>query len=130
MATYRLDRISEEFKKELAEIIRDLKDPRLHTGLLSVVKVSVTKDLKFAKAYVSVLGSREAQDAAIKGLGSAAGFIRKEIGHRLNLRVTPEFTFLADDSIRHGAHINQILHEILPAASEEDPENEVMSHDE
>lgn len=123
MATYRLDRINEEIKKELSEIIRDLKDPRLHTGLLSVVKVSVTKDLRFAKAHVSVLGNHEAQEGAIKGLSSAAGFIRREIGHRLNLRLTPEFTFVLDDSIEHGAHINQILHEILPADHSEESED-------
>lgn len=122
MATYRLDRISEEIKKELSEIIRELKDPRLTSGLVSVVKVDVTKDLRFAKAHVSVLASPKEQEDAIKGLSSAAGFIRREIGHRLNLRLTPEFTFVLDNSIEHGAHINQILHEILPKDDKEDKE--------
>ena len=119
MATYRQDRINEEVKKELSEIIRELKDPRLSSGLVSVVKVDVTRDLRFAKAHISVLSSPEEQKAALKGLTSAAGFIRREIGHRLNLRLTPEFTFVLDNSIEHGAHINQILHEILPKDDEE-----------
>ena len=129
MGTYRLDRINEEIKKELSEIVRDLKDPRLHAGLLSVVKVSVTKDLRFAKAHISVLGDSEAQEAAVRGLTSAAGFIRKEIGHRLSLRLTPEFTFVLDDSIEHGAHINQILHEILPDSNGEDSEGKDDHHE-
>ncbi len=104
----RIDRISEEVKKELSAIIRELKDPRIST-LVSVVNVSVTKDLKFAKAYISVLGSEKAQKDVIDALKSASGFIRREIGHRINLRATPEFTFILDNSIEYGAHINQVL---------------------
>ncbi|MBQ2932907.1 MAG: 30S ribosome-binding factor RbfA [Clostridia bacterium] len=104
----RIDRISEEVKKELSAIIRELKDPRVST-LVSVVNVSVTKDLKFAKAYISVLGNEKAQKDVIDALKSASGFIRREIGHRINLRATPEFTFILDNSIEYGAHINQVL---------------------
>lgn len=104
----RIDRISEEVKKELSAIIRELKDPRIST-LVSVVNVSVTKDLKFAKAYISVLGNEKAQKDVIDALKSASGFIRREIGHRINLRATPEFTFILDNSIEYGAHINQVL---------------------
>ncbi len=104
----RIDRISEEVKKELSAIIRELKDPRIST-VVSVVNVSVTKDLKFAKAYISVLGSEKAQKDVIDALKSASGFIRREIGHRINLRATPEFTFILDNSIEYGAHINQVL---------------------
>ncbi len=105
----RIDRISEEVKKELSMIIRELKDPRLSKAVVSVVNVNVTKDLKFAKAFISVLGSEDVQKGAMDALKSAAGFIRKEVGHRINLRNTPEFTFVLDNSIEYGAHINEVL---------------------
>lgn len=104
----RIDRISEEVKKELSNIVRELKDPRIAT-VVSVVNVRVTKDLRFAKAYVSVFGDENAQQDVIAALKSAAGFIRKEIGQRVNLRNTPEFTFVLDNSIEYGAHINEVL---------------------
>ena len=105
----RIDRISEEVKKELSYVIRDLKDPRLKTNMVSVVNVMVTKDLRFAKAYISVLGDDSAKKGAIDALKGAAGFIRKEIGHRIDLRYTPEFSFVLDDSIEYGSHINEVL---------------------
>jgi ribosome-binding factor A len=105
----RIDRISEEVKRELSMIIRELKDPRLSKAVVSVVNVNVTKDLKFAKAYISVLGSEDLQKGAMDALKSASGFIRKEVGHRVNLRNTPEFTFVLDNSIEYGAHINEVL---------------------
>lgn len=112
MANYnRTDRISEEVKRELSAVVRELKDPRIPM-MTTVVTVRVTKDLKFAKAYISVLGSEEEKNGALAALKSAGGFIRREIGHRLNLRNTPEFTFVADDSIEYGAHINEILREL------------------
>lgn len=112
MANYsRIDRISEEVKRELSSVIRDLKDPRL-PSMVSVVAVKVTKDLKFAKAYISIMGDSKAVSDGFAALKSASGFIRKEIGHRLNLRNTPEFSFIPDDSIAYGAHINEILKEL------------------
>lgn len=105
----RIDRISEEVKRELSMIIRELKDPRLSKAVVSVVNVNVTKDLKFAKAYISVLGKEDVQTGAMDALKSASGFIRKEVGHRVNLRNTPEFTFVLDNSIEYGAHINEVL---------------------
>lgn len=112
MANYsRIDRISEEVKRELSAVIRDLKDPRL-PAMISVVAVRVTKDLKFAKAYISIMGDENVQKDGIAALKSAGGFIRKEIGHRLNLRNTPEFSFVLDDSIAYGAHINEILRDL------------------
>lgn len=108
MSYNRIDRISEEVKRELSAIIRELKDPRLNT-MVSVVSVRVTKDLKYAKAYISIMGDEKAKKDGFAALKNAAGFIRKEIGHRINLRQTPEFTFIEDDSIEYGAHINEIL---------------------
>ncbi len=110
MAAYnRIDRISEEVKRELSTVVHELKDPRLSVCMVSVVAVQVTKDLKFAKAYISVLGDEKMQKDAITALKNAAGFIRKEIGHRINLRITPEFSFVLDNSIEYGAHINEVL---------------------
>ncbi|MBC7766037.1 MAG: 30S ribosome-binding factor RbfA [Hyphomonadaceae bacterium] len=111
MAKHRFDRMNEEVKRELSEIIRELKDPRLST-MISVVDVEVTKDLRHAKAFISVLGDEEAQIHAMTGLKSAAGFIRKAIGERINLRNTPEFHFELDLSIAHGAHINELLEQM------------------
>ncbi len=104
----RIDRISEEVKKELSVIVRELKDPRIKT-VVSVVNVTVTKDLRFAKAYISVFGDPDTQKGVMDALKSASGFIRKEIGRRVNLRNTPEFTFELDTSIEYGAHINEVL---------------------
>lgn len=112
MANYsRTDRISEEIKRELSAILREIKDPRLPM-MVTVVAVRVTKDLKFAKAHISFMGGENEKTSGLAALKSASGFIRREIGHRLNLRNTPEFTFVADDSIEYGAHINEILKEL------------------
>ena len=111
MSFKRTDRISEEIKKELSSIIRELKDPRIPM-MTSVVNVNVTNDLRYAKAFISVMGTPEEKKEAIKGLTSAAGFIRREIGSRIKLRCVPEFTFAEDSSIEYGAHINELLHRL------------------
>lgn len=108
----RIDRISEQIKKELSEVIRNLKDPRIPL-MTSVVAVDVTGDLRYAKAYISVMGDEETKREALNGLRSAAGYIRREIGSRVQLRTTPEFSFEADNSIEHGAHINELLHRVI-----------------
>lgn len=108
----RLSRINEEAKREISNILRELKDPRVNTAMCSVIMVDITKDLRWCKVYVSVLGDEQKQKQAIEGLKSASGFIRKELSHRLALRYTPEMVFELDHSIEHGAHINQIIHEI------------------
>ena len=122
MAVYRQGRIDEEVKKELSAVIKELKDPRI-SGLVSVVSVSVTKDLRYAKAYISVFGNEEETENTIKGLTSAGGFIRREIGNRLNLRYTPEFIFKADTSIEHGAYINNLIRKVTPKVGEENEES-------
>ena len=111
MSFKRTDRISEEVKKELSSVIRELKDPRIPM-MTSVVKVDVTNDLRYAKAYISVMGNDEEKKAAIKGLTAAAGFIRREIGSRIKLRCVPEFSFVIDTTIEYGAHINKLLNDI------------------
>ncbi len=112
MAAYRMDRIEEEVKKALSAVIRELKDPRI-CELVSVIAVEITKDLRFAKAHISVFGNEEQQKNTIEGLKAAAGFIRREIGHRVNLRANPEFTFKLDNSIEYGAHINKLIGEVI-----------------
>ena len=111
MSFKRTDRISEEVKKELSSVIRDLKDPRIPM-MTSVVKVDVTNDLRYAKAYISVMGTDEQKKDAIKGLTAAAGFVRREIGSRIKLRCVPEFSFVIDTTIEYGAHINKLLNDI------------------
>ncbi len=111
MAKDRINKINEEVMRELAQIIRELKDTRIPM-ITSVVAVNVTNDLSHAKAYISVFGDEETQKNALQGLKSAAGFIRREIGHRLQLRYTPEFQFELDHSIEHGSKINQMINDI------------------
>ena len=111
MANSRINKINEEVRRELASVIRELKDSRIPM-MTSVVAVHVTNDLSYAKCYVSVMGDEEVQKNALLGLKSAAGFIRREVGRRINLRHTPQFIFEIDHSIEHGAYINQMLSDL------------------
>lgn len=111
MANNRINKINEEVRRELASVIRELKDSRIPM-MTSVVAVHVTNDLSYAKCYVSVMGDEEVQKKALEGLKSASGFIRREVGRRIDLRHTPEFQFEIDHSIEHGAYINQMLSDL------------------
>ncbi len=116
MAKYRQNRINDEMQKAMMEILRRVKDPRIQDAFLSVTAVDCTADLKYAKIYYSALRGDEKEIA--KGLKAAAGFIRRELAHSLNLRITPELTFMKDTSITYGAHIASILNNL--EISEED----------
>ena len=107
----RIDKINGEVMRELAMIIRELKDSRIPL-MTSVVAVNVTNDLRYAKAYISVMGDEDVQRKAMEGLKSAAGYIRREIGKRIDLRYMPEFIFILDKSIEHGSHIDKLLKNI------------------
>lgn len=111
MAKNRINKINEEVRRELASVLRELKDSRIPM-MTSVVAVHVTNDLSYAKCYISVMGDEEVQKKALEGLKSASGFIRREVGRRIELRHTPEFLFEIDHSIEHGAYINQIISDI------------------
>ena len=112
MASNRIGRINEEIQRELSEQLRRLKDPRVsQTGMVSVTRVDTTGDLRYARVYISVLDKSQEKDV-LKGLKSAAGFLRRELGRTLQLRYTPELQFLPDDSIQHGAHILEMLRDI------------------
>ncbi|MCR5415888.1 MAG: 30S ribosome-binding factor RbfA [Pseudobutyrivibrio sp.] len=105
-------RINEEVMRELSNIIRlEVKDPRI-SPVTSVVSVEVAPDLKTCKAYISVLGDDEAAKKTLEGLKSSAGFIRRELAHRVNLRNTPEITFISDQSIAYAAKISKIIDEV------------------
>lgn len=109
----RIDRISEEIKREMSNIIQnELKDPRLPT-MISITALNVTKDLKFAKAYISVFGNEQQKKDAILALKSAAGYIRRELSHRVQIRYTPEIHFELDDSIEKGAYITKLINETV-----------------
>lgn len=104
----RTDRIEEEIKKIVSVIIdRELKDPRLD-GLISVTKVTVSKDLKYCKIFVSMLGTKD-NESAMKALESAAGYVRREVGSKVRMHTTPEIKFELDDSMEYGAHIQNII---------------------
>ena len=110
MAKHRRGRINDEVVKEVSSILRDIKDPRVSGAFISVTAADVTPDLKFAKIYYSVLTGDEKEVA--KGLKSGTGYIRRCLAQSLNLRITPELTFVRDGSIAHGAHISELLHKI------------------
>ncbi len=108
----RIDRISEEVMKALAEALREVKDPRVQGKMISIVRCEVTNDLRYAKFYISVLGSETDEKDVMKGLRSASGWLRREVGHKVQLRYAPELVFESDHSITHGAHISAMLKEI------------------
>ena len=108
MANNRIGRINEEIQRELADLMRSLKDPRLQSGLLTITHVDTTSDLRYSRIFVSALDKSQEQEM-MKGLKSAAGYLRRELGSALKLRYTPELQFVADDSIQQGAHILEML---------------------
>lgn len=107
MSSTRMGRINEELQRELATLIPAVKDPRV-TGMISVTGVDTTPDLKYAKVYISVLDKTTAKEV-MRGLRSASGYLRRELGRALSLRATPELEFIQDDSIDKGAHILELL---------------------
>lgn len=110
MANYRRERVNDSVAQEVSLILRDVKDPRVSDGMITVTGADVTADLKYAKIFYSSYAGDDKETA--RGLRSAAGFIRGQLAHRLNMRATPELTFVYDESVRHGAHIAQLLNEI------------------
>lgn len=126
MASYKIGRIAGDIQRNLAEIFRELKDPRI-SQLLSVVKVDVSGDLSYAKIYVSAIEGEEKTAESVKGLKSAAGYIKRELSARCKLRKMPELTFIADNSIAHGAEIARIIEDFSASgddAADEENDNE------
>lgn len=109
MAGHKLGRVTEDIKRELTAILRTVKDPRVTSVFLSIVRVEVTNDLSYCTVYVSALEGMEKAKNALKGLRSASGYIRRELAHRLKLRHVPELIFEATDGIERSANISMIL---------------------
>jgi len=121
MASNRIGRINEEIQKELASLIRNLKDPRVQDTMISVTRVEATPDLRWAKVYVSFLQEEKAKDA-LKGLKSASGYLRRELGQRLQLRYTPELQWEQDDSIVYGAKMLKLINSLEVSKDEDTDE--------
>ena len=112
MAGYRMDRTSEDIMREITAILRTVKDPRVTAGMISVVRVEVTNDMSYATVYVSAIEGIDVAKNALKGLVSAQGYIRRELGSALHLRHVPELRFIADDSMEYSANIAKKLNEL------------------
>ena len=124
MANHKLGRTTEDIKRELTDIFRSLKDPRVTACFLSIVRVEVTNDLSYCTVYVSALEGMDKAKEAVKGLKSAAGYVRRELGHRLRLRHVPELIFTPTDSIEYSAEISRILHSLDIKPDEEGADDE------
>ncbi len=124
MASNRIGRINEEIQKELSDLLRNLKDPRVSGTMISITRVETTPDLRYSKIYVSFLEKEKAAEA-IKGLRSAGGYLRRELGAALNLRYTPELQWQEDDSITRGQYMLNLLGSLN---IQKDEENEEADH--
>ena len=122
MASNRIGRINEEIQKELASLLRNLKDPRVQDTMISITRVEATPDLRYAKVYVSFLEESRAKDA-LKGLKSAGGYLRRELGRALQLRYTPELVWELDDSITYGAKMLKLINSLEVTQDEESEQN-------
>ncbi len=123
MSGHRIERTTEDIKRELTAIFRELKDPRVQQAFLSIIRVEVTNDLSYCTIHISAMEGLDRANDAIKGLKSASGFIRRELGHRLRLRHVPELIFKATDSIEYSANISRILNS-LDIKEDEGPQDE------
>ena len=121
MPSNRINRTNDDIQRVLSELLRAIKDPRVKQGgLISVIRVETTGDLRYAKVWVSVLGEVNEKEF-MRGLRSASGWLRRELGRVLSLRAVPELIFELDHSIKHGDHINRLLKDLGPPSSEEEP---------
>ena len=124
MAGHRLERTTEDIRRELTAIFRELKDPRVQQAFLSIIRVDVTNDLSYCTVYVSAMEGLDRANEAVKGLKSAAGFIRRELSHRLTLIYVPQLIFKATDSIEYSANISRILNDLdIPEDEVEEDES-------
>ena len=126
MAKYRQDRINDSVAEEVSQIIREVKDPRVSASFITVTGADVSQDLKYAKIYYSGISGKDPE--CEKGLASAAGFVRSQLARRLNLRITPEISFVYDTSLEHGMKIAKILNEL--DIKDEDEEDEKYKENE
>ena len=111
MASNRINRINEEIQKELSSLLRTVKDPRVQDTMISITRVETTPDLRYTKVYVSFLQEEKAKEA-MKGLQSAGGFLRRQLGSNLKLRYAPEIVWALDDSITYGAKMLKLINSL------------------
>lgn len=111
MASNRINRINEEIQKELSSLLRTVKDPRVQDTMISITRVETTPDLRYTKVYVSFLQAEKVKDA-MAGLKSAGGYLRRQLGHNLQLRYSPEIVWSLDDSITYGAHMLELINSL------------------
>ena len=121
MASNRLGRINEEIQKELSDLLRNVKDPRVSDAMISITRVETTPDLRYTKVYVSFLPEEKAKEA-MAGLKSAAGYLRRELARKLNLRYASEIVWEQDDSITYGAHMLKLINSLEIRHDEETDE--------
>lgn len=124
MANHKLGRTTEDIKRELTDIFRHVKDPRVADAFISIIRVEVTNDLSYCNVYISAMEGLDRAKLALKGLKSASGFIRHELGSRLKLRHVPELIFHATDSIEYSANISRILNSLDIKGDEEEDEQD------
>ena len=121
MASNKLARTNDDIQLVLSKLLRDIKDPRIQQGMISVTRVETTGDLRYSKVWLSVMGMQNEKEFK-KGLKSAGGWLRRELGNTLKLRYTPELVFEVDHSIEYGAHINQVISSLDIKHDEEEEE--------
>ena len=122
MASNRINRINEEIQKELSSLLRSVKDPRVQNTMISITRVETTPDLRYTKVYVSFLQEEKVKDA-MKGLQSAGGYLRRQLGSNLKLRYAPEIVWALDDSITYGARMLKLINS-LEVKHDEEPDQE------
>lgn len=111
MASNKLARTNDDIQRVVSSLLREVKDPRVQQGMISVTRVETTGDLRYSKIWVSVMGMKDEKEFK-KGLKSASGWLRRELGNAMNLRYTPELVFEIDHSIEYGAHISQVINSL------------------
>lgn len=119
MASFKSNRLNEDVHRELTAILRTVKDPRVQNAMLQIVRTELTNDLSYCTVYISSLQGLEATKAALEGVKSADGYIRRSLSHTLKMRKCPAMTYIADDSIEYGAKISKRLSELVPAETDE-----------
>ena len=129
MANNRLARTNDDIQRVLSELLRNVKDPRVQQGMISVTRVETTGDLRYAKVWLSVYGMENEKEFR-RGLKSASGWLRKELASSMNLRYTPELVFELDHSIEYGAHINELISSLDIRQDEEEETEEVGAEEE
>ena len=128
MPSNKLQRTNEDIRLVLSELLRDVKDPRVRQGLVSITACETTGDLKYCKVYLSVLGM-ESEKEFMRGVHSASGWLRRELGSRLRIRNVPELSFVLDHSIEHGAQINELIRKLDIPSGDGGAETEAPEHD-